>query len=254
MSRDEARRRQQAAARLRAAGISPPPAGSRKRSPLVYVAAVLALAVVVGIVVLVLNRGSGTSGTGTSGTATYKVAASKGVLTLGDTSAPVKVEIYEDYLCPLCKAFSDRDHGAITDALDKGKITVKFHPIAILNAKTTPAGYSARAANAALCAADAGIFPAYHDKLFAQQPKEYSAGLPDAQLITFGTDLGAGADFSQCVTKGAHAAEIQAETKRAAADTSLRQGDGFGTPTVTVGGKVVSIATPSWLADPVASH
>lgn len=242
MSRDEAQRRQEAAARLRAAGITPLPPGSRRRSPLVYVAAVLGIALVVGIVVLLYNRDSGTSPTGT-----YKVAATKGVVTLGDTAAPIKVDIYEDYLCPICKAFTDRDHGEITDALNKGKITVRFHPVAILNTYTTPAGYSVRAANAALCAVDAGIFPAYHDKLFAEQPKEHSAGLTDAQLIAFGTGLGAGDGFGQCVTKGSHGAEIEAETKRAAADASLKQGDGFGTPTVTVGGKVVSIASSSWL-------
>lgn len=247
MPRDDDHRRQDSAARLRAAGINPPPVRTRKPSPSVYVAAVLGIAVLVGIGLYFANRTSGTSAT-----ATYKVAAANGVVTLGDTSAPVKVDIYEDYLCPICQAFSERDHDALTAALNEGKITVKFHPVAILNEATTPTGYSARAANAALCAADAGIFPAYHDRLFAEQPAEGGAGLTDAQLIAFGNDLGAGAGFERCVTSGTHAKEVEAETKRAAADPKLRSGRGFGTPTVTVGGEKVSVSSSGWLDDAIA--
>lgn len=247
MPRDEDRRRQDSAARLRAAGITPPPVQTRKPSPLVYVAAVLGLFVIVGLVAYLLNQGSGTSAT-----ATYKVAAAKGVVTLGDTSAPVKVDIYEDYLCPACKVLSERDHDALTEALNGGEIVVRFHPIAILNDESTPQGYSSRAANAALCAVDAGIFPAYHDRLFADQPAVGGAGLTDAQLTAFGTDLGAGSAFSSCVTKGSHAKEIEAETNRAASDPALTAG-GFGTPTVAVGGKKEPFSDSDWLDDAIAA-
>jgi len=245
MSRDDDHRRHESAARLRAAGIAPLPPPSRARSPLIYVVAVLGVAVLIGIAVLLVNRGSSTSTA-----ATYPVASADGVVTLGNPAAPVKVELYEDYLCPVCKAFADRDHDALTEALNQGEITVRFHPVAILNELTTPAGYSTRSANAALCAADAGIFPAYHDKLFAEQPSERSAGLTDAQLIAFGTGLSAGASFGDCVTKGTYGKDVEAMTKRAVADTSLRSGSNFGTPTVTVNGTLVAATRNSdWLSD-----
>lgn len=248
-SRNDDRRRQEAAAaRMMAAGIKPPPPPTpATKKPLLYVAAVLGLAVIIGLGFLV------TRGSGTTAVASYKVAAAKGVVTLGNTAAPVKIDIYEDYLCPGCQAFSDRDHDALTTALNEGKITVRFHPIAILNDLTTPPGYSTLAANAALCAAEAGIFPAYHDKLFAEQPNEGGAGLTEAQLTAFGTELGAPAGFGQCVSSGPNAKAIGAETKKAAGDQALQTDGRFGTPTVAVDGKKVSISSDGWLDDAIAA-
>ncbi|MGQ0573065.1 MAG: DsbA family protein [Pseudonocardia sp.] len=249
-SRSEDRRRQEAAAaRMRAAGISPPPTARKKKtSPMVYVGAVLGLAVVIGVGAFLLNRSSGPAAV-----ANYPVAASKGVVTLGDTSAPVKIDIYEDYLCPGCKVFSDRDHDDLTNALNEGKITVRFHPLALLNEETTPPGYATRAANAALCAAEGGIFPAYHDKLFAEQPAAGGPGLTDAQLIAFGTELGAPAGFDECVTSGPHADAIGAETKKAVADPNLQTNNRFGTPTAAVDGQKVSISSSGWIDDAIAA-
>jgi len=241
-SRNEQKRKQEAAAaRMRAAGITPPPPPAKGTSPLVYVAGVLGLAVVIGLVLLLTQR------SGTSEAATYDVASAGGVVTLGDASAPVTLDIYEDYLCPGCKAFTERDHDELTAALNEGAITVRFHPIAILNGQTTPPGYSTRAANAALCAADAGIFPAYHDRLFAQQPNEGGPGLTDGELIAFGTQLGAGPDFAECVTSGSNARSIGAETEKAVGDPNLQTNGRFGTPTVAVDGKKVSISSSGWL-------
>jgi protein-disulfide isomerase len=251
-SRNEDRRRQEAAAaRMRAAGITPPPTATKKTPPAVYaVLGVLGLALVTGIALFVADRGGSSSPV----TAGYPVAASKGVVTLGNTSAPVKIDLYEDYLCPGCKIFSERDHDDLTAALNEGKITIKYHTIALLNERSTPPGYSTRAANAALCAAEAGIFPAYNDKLFAEQPAEDGPGLTDAQLIAFGTALGAPAGFDKCVTTGPHAAAIGAETKKAVGDPNLQSSDGrFGTPTAAVNGKKVSISSSGWLDDALAA-
>ena len=94
-------------------------------------------------------------------------------------SGPVVVDVYEDYLCPICERFEERYGTDLTTALNENQITVRYHSIAILDERTTPAGYSTRAANAALCSVAAGIFPAYHKQLFDSQPAEGSAGLTD---------------------------------------------------------------------------
>lgn len=242
-SRDKDKRRQEAAARMTAAGVTPTPVSRPKRSPLIYVAAVLGVAVIIGLVVLATRE------PGKVVVAAYKVTASDGVITLGDPAAPVKVDIYEDYICPGCKIFAERDHDELTAALNEGKITVRFHPVAILNHRSNPAGYSTRAANAALCAADAGIFPAYHDRLFAEQPSEGGPGLTDAMLATFGTQLGANVEFGECVGSGTHARAIGAETEKAVDDPALQSDSGFATPTVAVGGRKVSVGRSGWLED-----
>ena len=208
-SRNERKRRQEAAARrLSAAGIQMPQKRSNL-SLLIIVIVVLVVAVLVGGGVLYLRSSS----SGAAVTPTYTATASGAVVTAG-TGKPT-IDAYEDFLCPNCEIFEKTYGNEIVSALNEGKLTVRFHSIAILDSRTNPAGYSTRAANAALCAVPAGIYPAYHQKLFASQPSEGSAGLTDDQLVQFGTELGAKGDFASCVTGAKNAPAVTAETTKA---------------------------------------
>ena len=246
-SRNEKKRRQEAAAqRLAAAGIQVPPSKGPNRTTII-VAAVLAVVVVVGLAVYFL-RGS-TGSTGTSAGATYTASASGAVVTVG--SGRKVVDVYEDYLCPICERFEERYGADLTTALNAKQITVRYHSIAILDSRTTPEGYSTRAANAALCSVDAGIFPAYHAKLFDSQPAEGSAGLTDDQLVAFGTDLKAQGNFASCVTGATNAKAVTAETDKATSDAALLTDGRFGTPTVAINGKKIDINNANWLQDAI---
>jgi protein-disulfide isomerase len=245
-ARNEKRRKQDEAARkLAAAGIRVERKSGPNRTAIIVVAAVVVLALAVGG--FVLWQRSGSSG---DVAATYPVAVEGAVVTAG--TGPVVVDVYEDYLCPQCERFENRYGGEIKTALNEGRITVKYHTIAILDRLTEPQGYSTRAANAAICAATAGIYPGYHEKLFAEQPAEGGSGLTDEQLVAFGTELGAGPDFATCVTSGANAQAVGAETDRAAADPALETDGNFGTPTVTVGGQKIDLNDTGWLQDAIA--
>jgi protein-disulfide isomerase len=241
-SRNEKRRRQEAADRLAAAGIQVPPKQGPNRTTII-VAAVLAVVVVAGLAVYFLRDSS------TSAAPTATASRSAAVVTVG--SGPVVVDVYEDFLCPICERFEQRYGTDITTALNANQITVRYHPIAILDERTTPKGYSTRAANAALCATDAGIFPAYHQKLFDSQPAEGSAGLTNDQLIASGTDLKAQGDFAGCVNGAANASAITAETETAASTPALQTDGQFGTPTVAIGGKKIDINNSGWLQDAI---
>ena len=245
-SRNEKRRKQTVSdRRLAAAGIRVPQ--KRNRAPVIVVAVVLVLAVVVGgalLVARVLNRDVDP---------TYTAKADAAVVTAG--TGPVVIDVYEDYLCPSCERFEKTYGNDVTTALNDGKITVRFHTIAILDAQSNPAGYSTRAGNAALCAVPAGIYPRYHKKLFDVQPAESSAGLSVDQLISLGTDLGAQGDFAGCVKGNTHLNEMAAETKKATADTALQNDKGqFGTPTVAIGGKKIDLNDTSWLQKAIAGQ
>jgi protein-disulfide isomerase len=245
-SRNEKKRKQEAAKqRLAAAGIQVPQKSTANRTPLIVVGAVVAVAVVVGLVVL-LTRGSAEV------TPTYTAAASGAVVTAG--SGPVAIDVYEDYLCPQCERFEARYGDEITAALNNGQITARYHGIAILDELTNPPGYSTRAANAALCSVPAGIFPTYHKKLFDEQPAEGSAGLTDDQLIAFGTQLGAQGDFAGCVRSAPNAPAIAAETEAAASNPALQTNGRFGTPTVAINGTKIDLNNSSWLADAIAAR
>ncbi|MEN3265436.1 thioredoxin domain-containing protein [Pseudonocardia sp.] len=236
------RRQAEASRRLAAAGIRVPP--KRNRTPLIVVAVVLVVAVIVGATVL-LNQASSTNVT-----PTYTATASGAVVTAG--TGPVTIDTYEDFLCPQCERFEQRYGNDITDALNSGQITVRFHTIAILDPSTNPPGYSTRAANAALCAVPAGIYPTYREKLFAEQPAEGSAGLSNDQLIAFGTQLGATGDFAGCVNGATNVPAVTAETNAAAADPALQTGGQFGTPTVARNGAKVDLNNSNWLKDAIA--
>lgn len=180
--------------------------------------------------------------------ATYTTAVQGSVVVAGKQAANT-VDVYEDFLCPICGRFEANFSGQLTQAINDGKVQVRYHPVAILNRATNPAGYSLRAANAGICAAEVGIFPAYHEKLFTEQPSEGSAGLTDQELIDKANQVGAPATFANCVSSGKYSKAVTAETLRAAKDTSLRAegSNGFGTPTVTVNGKRADLSDDNWL-------
>lgn len=239
-SRAEKRRKQQQAEdRLRRAGITPPARGpDARRTTFIAVAALAVVALVVGVVVLV------TRGSGEAVVPTYPATAAGGVVTAG--SGPIVVDVYEDFLCPVCERFEERYGEELTTALNGNRITVRYHDVAILDDRTDPPGFSTRAANAALCAAQAGVFPAYHARLFDEQPAEGSAGLTDEQLVAFGADLGV--DLGPCVTGAANAADVAAATDAARSDPATRNPEGqFGTPTVLLDGARVDLADTAWL-------
>jgi protein-disulfide isomerase len=246
--RSDRKRRQAAAeARLRAAGITP-----KRRGPgglsgtslvLTIVAVVVIAAIVVGVVVTMNNRASDAAAPAPA----YPVARNGAMITAGQAAAPVTVDIYEDYLCPYCERFETTYKDELTTALNEGKIKVNYHAISILDRASNPVGYSTRAANAAICAADAGIFPAYHAQLYAEQPAEGSAGFTNDELTAKGTALGAGPAFGQCVAAQANTGLIENATNTAAATPALQSNGQFGTPTIAVNGAKVDVNDTSWL-------
>lgn len=244
-SRNDRRRRQEAATRrLAAAGIEVPQ--KRTNPALIVVIAVLVVAALVGGVLFYLRRSETTPVP-----PTYAATVSGAVVTAG-TGKPT-IDVFEDFLCPNCEAFEKTYGNQIVTALNEGKLTVRFHSIAILDARTNPPGYSTRAANAALCAVPAGVYPTYHAKLFAEQPGEGSAGHTDDQLVAFGTQLGAKGDYAACVKSARNAAAVTAETTKAIADPAAQTNGAFGTPTVLAGGVKVDLNNTDWLKGVLAA-
>ena len=241
-SRNEKRRKQEEAERrLAKAGIQVPQ--KRNRTPQIVAVVVIAvLALVGGGVWLAGSLGGDVE-------PTYSTTADGAVITAGN--GPVVIDVYEDYLCPSCERFEERYGNEITTALNEGKISVRFHSIAILDERSDPPGYSTRAANAAVCSVPAGIFPQYHKRLFDEQPAESGAGLTDDQLIAFGTELGAQGDFAECVRNGANVDAVKSETEKATGDPALQTQGRFGTPTVAIGGQKADLNNTSWLENAI---
>ncbi len=221
----------------------------RNRRVPVALGVVLALAAVFGITYASLRGQSGTA----EPAAAYPVAVDGVVVTAGQPTAPVTIDVYEDFLCPDCRRLENRSGGDLAIALNEGRIRVDYHAVAVLDGATDPPGYSTRAANAALCAVPAGIWPAFHDRLLADQPGGGGPGLTTAQLTAIGTELGAGPGFGACVEANANAAAITAATAAAEADPALQTDGRFGTPTVAVAGRKIDVSG-DWVARVLAQR
>ncbi|MFD1826888.1 MULTISPECIES: DsbA family protein [Mumia] len=145
-----------------------------------------------------------------------------------EASDPIPVVVYVEPLCPHCKAF-DAEHGSmLQERLEGGQITLEYRLVSFLDNGTTERS-SARAVNAALCAAtDAGpaAYATYVHELLENQP--VGGVLTDAALVALGDD--AGASIESCVTGESHADLVASLSKNALGKISA-------TPTVIVGGR-----------------
>lgn len=176
-----------------------------------------------------------------------------GVVVVGKPEAKVTLDVYEDFLCPVCGQFEKAYGKTIEEHVVDGSVQVRYHMLPMLNDRSDPPGYSMDSANAGLCAADAGKFPAFHQSLYNNQPEEGSRGWDDQQLAKLGRDLGiTSKDFTTCVTSGQYDKLAQADLDETLKAPYLQQDfgngqKGFGTPTVAVGQKVVDTQQANWL-------
>ena len=141
----------------------------------------LVLLVVVGIGLAVILTRKTTAVT--AGARPAGVQADGGIPT-GTATKPV-VELYEDFQCPVCKQYEDAIGSDVRAAAANGKAKVVYHVLQFLDGNLNNDS-SSRAANAAGCAQDQGVFVAFHDEVFKNQPATEGAGYTDDQLIAFG--------------------------------------------------------------------
>ena len=147
-----------------------------------------------------------------------------------EAGKPVKVVLYVDFICPVCKDFETRYNDQLTSLRNDGKITVEYRPLGFLDSRSTT-NYSSRAANAAACVANTAPekYADYFNALYAQQPAEGSAGLSDNDLKKMASDMGV--DINSCVDDKTYRPFVKFTTKEASAIGVT------GTPTVFVDGK-----------------
>jgi protein-disulfide isomerase len=145
----------------------------------------------------------------------------------------VTVDLYEDFMCPVCGQFESAAATVIDGLITDNKATVRYHPVAILDRFSNGTEYSTRSAGAAAAAAQGGKFREFHKVLYANQPEENSSGLDNAKLIELGKSVGLGDDFATAVNNKTYDSWATKVTET----FSTR---GFnGTPTVVVNGKQV---------------
>jgi len=158
--------------------------------------------IVIGMVLLVIVVGAITAvaknHANSGASAPSAVAASDGYGIEFNKTAPVKVDIYEDFQCPHCRDFEALNNQYVNNLITTGKIHAVFHPMSFIGPE------SVLTAAAAACASDQGKFLEMHKALYQQQPAtENSGAWTNATLIKLGQSIGINApSFSQCVNSG----------------------------------------------------
>jgi len=175
-------------------------------------------------------------------------------------SKAIVIQLYVDYMCPVCGAFEKANSAQITTLVKQGAATIEIHPVAILDNSSVGARYSTRAANAAACVADfsPNRFYDFSALLFTNQPKESTTGLSDARLtaLTVEAKVTQPAKIASCISNESFKAWTSDATNRAVSNPKLLSATGqFGTPTVLVNGSKYSgsISDPTAFAQFVAS-
>ena len=153
-------------------------------------------------------------------------------LTVGASSAPHKVVVYEDFLCPICGEFEKAGHEQLAELAADGKVQIEYRPFVLLS-RLGP--YSARSTmvwSLVLQQDGDDVAKKYHDLLFANQPSEEGPFPSVADLVTLAGQ--AGAD----TTKLQSAIDADAGIDWPVAATKAAEKAGVNsTPTVILDGK-----------------
>ena len=174
---------------------------AKRNRILAYGGGLVIVGLIVAIVVAVVNAmGGGQSSAGGEAPTELVTPANTtaaGAIAIGNPAAPVKVEIYLDYMCPFCGRFDRANDEELNRLLADGTMRLEVHLMSFLDRASGGTRYSTRAANAVATVADRAPDKvlAFNRALFAQQPHEGSQGLSDAQIA----DLARGAGVPQDV-------------------------------------------------------
>ncbi|MFJ2553628.1 DsbA family protein [Microbacterium sp. NPDC087591] len=187
-------------------------------------AAVVVILVVLGGLVVFLNNQATAPGAAPSSNEAFD--AETGAISFGDGEDTVAV--FVDFQCPVCKSFEDQFGPQLEAAAADGRITLEYHPIAILDRFSQGTDYSSRSAGAAVCVAESNpdLYLDFAKTLFDNQPAENSSGLTNDELAAFATQVGAD-DAVSCISD---------ETYRKFGVAQAKSHDIQGTPTVDING------------------
>ena len=207
-----------------------------------------AVVVLVALVVVVLVQTHRTTPSAAAATPAHTVDGT--VIPVGSASAPVTVDLYEDFQCPNCKAFEAESGSTLAQLIAAGTVQAHYHGMAFLDTSANDQ-YSTRALNAAavvLATAGPDAFQTFHDLLFANQPDEGGSGLTDAQLVDYAGQAGAtGSAVQADINDLTYGDWVKKATDQASKDGVT------GTPTVLVAGKKLTDISATGLTDAVTA-
>lgn len=185
---------------------------------------------------------------------TLNVTVEDGDIVLaGDVAdeAPV-VDLYEDYSCHFCADLVEADRVSLKDALDGGRLTVRFNTVNFLDRGED--GHSTLAGVVALAIADTGdtdAFWAYHDRAFLDRADITGWTLDD--FAGLAEELGVDEGTVDAIRDGSVVETWQPLLEANFAELQDLEGSLAGTPAIYVDGEKLQVKKdaddPTKLAD-----
>jgi protein-disulfide isomerase len=149
------------------------------RSPRMLLALIVAVAILVAALLAVLSQLGGAGGSSASSQDVGKLYSGipQNGTTLGKSSAPVTIYLYEDFQCPVCGQFSRKTFPVVVDRnVRGGEVKLVSETLTFIGPDSVPA------ARAALAAGKQDRYWPYAQLLFENQGKENSGYVTDEFL------------------------------------------------------------------------
>ncbi len=149
---------------------------------------------------------------------------------LGKTTAPVKLDEWEDFQCPYCDEYTlNVEPHLVSQYVTNGQLEITYHDFSFIGAESVSAAIAAR------CAGDQGQFWAYMEYLFSNQGSENGGTFNQTFFDRVADQLGLNrATFDTCLSDPSISSAVQAETNQG------QQLGIKGTPTFFLDGKQYS--------------
>ncbi|MGY5137940.1 DsbA family protein [Streptomyces nigrescens] len=213
-------------------------ARARRGRQAIVAGAVVAVLAVAGGIAVWASSSSGKPAANDNEVAVPKQASGGGrpAVPVGSADAPSTLTVWEDFRCPACRQFETGFRPVIHELEDSGRLKSEYHLVTIIDGNAGGQG-SRNAANAALCAQDAGKFRAYHDLLYSHQPPEPQDKFGDKKYLLQLAGKVKGLvtpAFTKCVNDGTYDRFVK-KSNDAFSTSGYR-----GTPTVLLNGKDLS--------------
>ncbi len=237
-------------------GAAPQPASGRNRLPWLLVAALAALSLVLGTL-LVVKEGelqairatpaaapsSSPAATGSASPDAEAVAVMKSLprriaddpTAMGQVDAPVIMIVWSDYRCPFCAKWATSTLKDLLPYVESGSLRIESRDLVLFGEESTLAAVAARAAG------QQGKFWQFHDAVFAKAPASGHPTIKKADVLAFAKTAGV-PDLKKFESDLASKALADA----VAADTSQAQQLGIsGTPFFLINTTPINGALPT---------
>ena len=152
----------------------------------------LLVAIVISLVNAAGNASAGNEAVTGKDVVNPAAATADGAIPVGRADAPVKVQIYLDYMCPFCGRFERANAAELERLVMDGTVQLQVYPMSFLDRQSDGTRYSTRAANSVVTVADGAPdkMMAFNNALFARQPAEGGPGLTNDEIATLAADSG----------------------------------------------------------------